>query len=241
MCRLFRALFLRELNTLVNQNKIHYHSCLTSLIHELGAIRWVVHSTRPTMNTQVIENYLARYINRTAISPSRLSYIKEQQQVQITHNDYHHQKPGQPAPKLIKNLTPLEAIRQILQHCTPPHFQKSRHYGLHNSNCLVKANIPQAYIRSGHSIRTVFEILTQLLHPTQLQCQRCGFHDFHKMRLDKPQVFSYLPIYSFVDNKSPPAANTYRTQCTLIVSIGHVTPMDFFMEFSRIPFIFSLR
>ncbi|MBK6815994.1 MAG: transposase [Saprospiraceae bacterium] len=87
-------------------------------------IRWVVHSTHPTMNTIVIEKYLARYINRVAISNNRLQYLKDNHKVIILYNDYKNQLSGCPAPKAFKELDPIPAIHQILEHVLPSFSKK---------------------------------------------------------------------------------------------------------------------
>ena len=99
------------------------------LLHEVGKIRWVVHSTRATTQTDVLKSYLARYINRIAISNNRLKYLAQTDEVAILYNDYRNQQNECAAPKAIKHLDPLTAIHQIIQHVLPRHFQKSRHYG----------------------------------------------------------------------------------------------------------------
>ncbi|MBK6478320.1 MAG: transposase [Saprospiraceae bacterium] len=86
---------------------MNYHLPIDDILHEVQKIRWVVHSTHPTMNTIVIEKYLARYINRVAISNNRLQYLKDNHKVIILYNDYKNQLSGCPAPKAFKELDPI--------------------------------------------------------------------------------------------------------------------------------------
>jgi len=160
------------------------------------------------MDTNILENYLARYINRIAISPSRLTYVKETKEVHILYNDYKNQNAGEIAPKLIKNLKPLIAIQQILLHNLPTYFQKSRSYGLHNASNILKSRIPKQLKRNGKTIRTVLEIITQLLKLEKLNCQICGHTDFFEIDL--------IPSNNYIKNfllhsssKSPPINVTY--------------------------------
>lgn len=231
MSKLYREFFLKELLELYKNGKLSYHQPLNNLLNELSAIRWVVHSTRPTMHTQVIENYLARYINRIAISPSRLQYLADIQQVQISYNDYRNQLPQQVAPKLIKYLKPLDAIMQILQHCTPRYFQKSRHYGLHHALTKSRTDIPQAYLKSALGIRTVFQIIRHLLKSSSPECNNCGCSVFYKMKVAQPFPVTLLPRYLSLFNKDPPISITYRHFSSLIFSSGTATPMNIFMVF----------
>ena len=100
--------------------------------------------SKPTMNSQQVEEYLGRYVNRVAISKSRLTYLNETKEVQIIYNDYRNQKKGEAAPKAVKKINPLVAIDQMMQHVLTPYFQKNRYYGLHASSTYKKlqASLP---------------------------------------------------------------------------------------------------
>ncbi|MBK6392589.1 MAG: transposase [Saprospiraceae bacterium] len=92
-------------------------------------IRWVVHSTHSYHEYYCNRKYLARYINRVAISNNRLQYLKDNHKVIILYNDYKNQLSGCPAPKAFKELDPIPAIHQI-QNMYSPSFSKTRKYGL---------------------------------------------------------------------------------------------------------------
>jgi hypothetical protein len=124
MCSKYRSVFLRELDKLCNAGKIIYHQDYTTVIKEVEKVRWVVHTTYPTMNTTIIADYLAKYINRVAVSNKRLDYIKDSECVVLLYNEYKKQESGKVAPKAYLYLEPLVAIDQILQHVLPKHFQK---------------------------------------------------------------------------------------------------------------------
>lgn len=142
ICKRFQNIFLSELELISRKKRLVYHQDIYFLLSNIRNIRWVVNSTKPTMDTATVENYLARYINRVAISSNRLNYAKQLAEVNITYNDNKNQNTGCPAPKLVKSLRPLEAIYQILQHTLPPHFQKSRKYGLHHVSKAIKSQRP---------------------------------------------------------------------------------------------------
>jgi predicted nucleic-acid-binding Zn-ribbon protein len=205
ICKRYRSIFLDELQNIQLKKSLIYHQDFDALINSTRNIRWVVNSTRPTMDTNVIENYLARYINRVAVSPNRLHYAKDLALVNLHYNDYKNQIKGQPAPKLIKVLQPLEAIHQILQHTTPAYFQKSRRYGLHNESTTIKKKIPDTLKRNGQTVRTVFEILTQLLKFKDFTCVQCGNTEMIKEKLysDPSYIISFLSKFC----KPPPIIN----------------------------------
>jgi Putative transposase/Transposase zinc-binding domain len=174
ICAIYKAIFLKEISRKNILAKLKYHADLPTLLADVAKLRWVVHATYPTMDTTIIENYLAKYINRIAVSNKRLQYIKENQSVSLIYNDYKIQLSGQPAPKAFKNMEPLVAINQIMQHVLPPYFQKSRRHGIHNAATKIKAIIPAILLRNGTTIRTIFQIITDLLKLNPFRCDNCG-------------------------------------------------------------------
>ena len=176
MCSVFRKIFIAELKELKKRGKIEIKDEeFESLLGEISKKRWNVRSSRPTMATETIERYLARYINRVAISPNRLRMIDQNKRVRIIYKDYRNQKPNKAAPKATKNLDPLIAINQIIQHLVPAYFQKTRYYGLHSSATYnaIKTMIPLSIIRNPTSVRTIFQILHHLLGLDFLKCEKC--------------------------------------------------------------------
>ena len=176
----YRKLFIHELRSLNNSGQLTYHQDLETLLTELENKTWVVHNTKPTIDTSILENYLARYINRVAVSKSRVEYLEEHKQVKILYNDYANQIEGKAAPKKHKIVNPLSFINQFMQHVLPAYFQKSRRYGLHASATKRKYEglLPQAIKRNGHTIRTVMQILTQLIKDKPYSCEKCQSTDF---------------------------------------------------------------
>src|SRR5690606_14380268 len=87
MCSVFKQKFITRLKVAVSKQKITYHSPLNELIQEVKNLRWVVHTTRPTTNTTILNTYLGRYINRIAIRNHRLKYLAKTNNVAPIHND----------------------------------------------------------------------------------------------------------------------------------------------------------
>ena len=194
ICTSYKDIFIKELRHLHKSDKISYTQDFEVLISDIENIRWVVHSTRPTMDTKIIEDYLAKYINRIAVSNKRLEYIKESQKVILLHNDYKNQQAGQVAPKAYKIMEPIVAIDHILQHVLPPYFQKSRRYGIHHSSSKLKATIPDAVKRNSQTIRTVFEIITELMKLQPYKCEKCGSdnHCIEEIKPDKTWILTHI-------------------------------------------------
>ena len=193
MCRKFREIFICALDKEVNSGSIDVPDYMV-IREEIWKRRWNIRNSYPTLQTGLIENYLARYINRVAISKNRLKYLESEKQVQIVYNDYKYQQKDQAAPKATKDLSPLVAIHQIIQHLLPPYFQKSRHYGLHSSSIFknLKGQIPQLLRDVGQTIRTVFQILKELLKITPLACEKC--QDLNLIRIPISSDPGYLQI-----------------------------------------------
>ena len=206
LCKTFKALFIVALTKEFQNGTVLYHLPLNEILHDLITKRWVVHSTRPSLDTNIIENYLARYINRIAVSQSRINYVKHTKEVHILFNDYKNQLPNQPAPKAIKTLDPLVAIDQIIQHTLPARLQKSRSYGLHNASNKLKNKIEQNYKRNGATIRTVFQIITHLMGLEKMKCEKCDSDDFTitEIKCDKNYIGTFL---NNLQMRGPPQNN----------------------------------
>jgi len=195
MCSTYRSLFLKQLDRLIEKGKISPGNLWEQTRKELQQVRWNVNNTYPTTETAIIENYLSRYINRIAISKSRLCYVREQNQVQILYKDYKNQKKNQPAPKAVKYLHPLTAIDQIMAHVLPVYFQKSRYYGIHAPKTYkkIKDHIPEHLKRNNQTIRILFIILNHILNLTPWECEYCNSKQFDIIHLRKQFDIIHLP------------------------------------------------
>ncbi len=206
MCSTFRNIFLTGLWKLIRSGEVSSIVEYTKLEAELRQVRWVVHNTYPTTNTGLIENYLARYINRVAISSNRLRYIEDQKEVQIIYNNYKAQKSNEAAPKSIRPLSPLTAMDMILQHVLPRYFQKARYYGLHSAITFkrIKGNVPSTLLRNGQTIRTLFQILNELLKLKPYVCELCGSEDYIKLDLAPDTGWLQRCRIIRLKNRAPP-------------------------------------
>lgn len=203
MCGTFKAISLQLIRKEIAQKKITSQQGEDELLHEVSKVRWVVHSTRPTTQTDVLKSYLARYINRIAISNNRLKYLAQTDEVAILYNDYRNQQTECAAPKAIRHLDPLTAIHQIIQHVLPRHFQKSRHYGLHHTCTLIRNQAEEAIKAHPATVRTALRIITDLLKRELLQCPSC--HGIKFIRTEFPPDSVYLSRYMpNATNRAPP-------------------------------------
>jgi hypothetical protein len=132
LSRLFRGLFLRELDRAFAAGKLHFFSAQQHL-HEPAAFRrylapvhkidWVVYAKRPFAGAKQVLDYVGRYTHRIAISNSRLLSI-DNGRVCFRWKDYrrdnHH---------ATMTLQAGEFIRRFLIHVLPDGFQRIRYYG----------------------------------------------------------------------------------------------------------------
>jgi hypothetical protein len=204
----YRKAFIKGLAKLVKQDKLDYHQDILKLIESIKQKRWVVNHAWPSRNTEVIEGYLAKYINRSAVTPKRLKYDSEKQTVYLSHKDYRQQKTGKAAPYIIKPLNPLTAIHQILQHKLPVGYQRIHYYGLHSSQKekQIKDKINPALKRDTSSIKILFSLLNQMLKLTadKKKCAYCGQDDFAEEIVSSSRSWPSKNIRGYGKNKAPP-------------------------------------
>ena len=168
---------------------------------------------RPTTNTFTIENYLAKYICRSAVTPKRINYDADSNIVKLLYNDYKNQKEGQAAPKLVRKMNPLDAIHAIVQHKLPPYFQRSRYYGLHSSAKYrsIKEKIVPQLKRDPVLIKLIFSIMKQLLNiPTEereRRCSNCNSINLKRSEIKKDLLWPSLHIRFYNVKRGPPKMN----------------------------------
>ncbi len=218
VCAVWKRIVLENIQTLFTKNKLVYHENYETVTANTQKTRWVVHTTRPTAHTETIEKYLAKYINRIGISDSRVQYLKDHSQVIIQYNDYKAQQQNQAAPKAFMMMEPLVFIHQILQHVLPRYFQKSRNYGLHKLSKANRDTIPEVLKRNGVTVRTLFQIISQLMGLDTMKCDNCGQSEFAREELlpNRKWILSYLTKNT--EGRSPPQRKTHiKSQILTII------------------------
>ena len=178
LCNTFRANFLAALKGWMSKaGRGIYHQSYGVLTAGLDEKRWVVNQQPPTMDAEVINAYLSRYICRIGISDSRLKYDPKTQTVELTYKDYRRQVAGALPPEATLKLPPLVAMAKILQHVLPAHFHRTRSYGLHAANTRKRLGpLLTNYVRKTPStVLVVLRLLKEMLR-RQLRdaCQQCG-------------------------------------------------------------------
>lgn len=194
----FKEVFLIGLKRLFEQDKLTYHQTFEELTNEVRHKAWTIFVTHPTMATKTIELYLARYINRVAVTNSRLQYIKSAEEVHLIYNDYKNQKEGSPAPKESVSMHPLAFLHQLMMHLPPPYFQRTRRYGIHASSIKRshRDTLEQKLKRNGKTIRAVMEIITHLMKNKGFECKQCGSTDLTTTNLlpEKQWIYQWITL-----------------------------------------------
>lgn len=127
---------------------------------------WVI-DARQVGNGKRALKYLAQYIFRVAIAPSRIIKVTQ------THVTFKYQPSGSKVWKKME-LKIFEFMRRYLQHTLPSGFTKIRHYGFLAPNARV------GLARVRELICALYEILVKLLpkpkppHRKPWNCKTCG-------------------------------------------------------------------
>lgn len=204
----YKEFFLAGLSKLFASNQIKYHKNYKELELLLTGKQWVVNNSWPIANTAIIEAYLSKYINRSAVSAKRLSYDAISGNVYLSHKDYKAQKKGEASVYKIAKIKPLIAIGKILQHKLPPSYHRVRYYGLHHGvkEKQVKTKLNPALKRNKSSIQILFMLLNAM-HKQGIAkkiCKSCGCDSFNKVKVAGDSGWVYQNVVDYSPNKSPP-------------------------------------
>ena len=139
---LFRKKFLIYLKKAFRKGKLRFHgelkpladpSAFAALCGEAAQRKWVVYAKPPFGGPEQVLKYLARYVQRIAISNSRLLSL-ENGRVTFAWKDY---ADGNQSKTM--TLDAVEFIRRFLLHVLPSGFVRIRHFGfLANRNRAKK-------------------------------------------------------------------------------------------------------
>ncbi len=132
LSRLFRRLFLTQLQATFDRGQLHFAGPLEVLqdpvafaeyLAPLRQVEWVVYAKPPFGGPAQVLEYLGRYTHRVAIANHRLVAL-EQGQVRFRWKDYRdHDR------QKTMTLEAEEFIRRFLLHVLPAGFHRIRHYG----------------------------------------------------------------------------------------------------------------
>lgn len=209
----FREIFLAQLAEVYENfgEKIPH----ADMVKGLDKKEWCVHQKPPSGSARVITIYLSKYINRIGLSINRFEYDQVHKKVLLLHKDYQNSKDKEgPPPMATKEMTPLEAIDAIMQHCLPAYFQKTRYYGIHSSATYRKhqKTLKKRIKTNGKTVKTIIQLISISLGYDVTVCQKCG----HKEIVVEPIKCDSQWIHSFIKvptrNKDPSDLSKYSPQ-----------------------------
>ena len=132
LSRLFRRLFLAQLQDAFDSGQLHFFNALEALNASVAfakylaparIVEWDVYAKPPFGGPKQVLEYLGRYTHRVAISNNRLIGFDDGK-VSFRWKDYRHE-----SRKKVMCLDAQEFIRRFLLHVLPTGFQRIRHYG----------------------------------------------------------------------------------------------------------------
>ena len=132
LSRLFRCLFLKDLQRTFDAGTLRFPSSLESLgdpqrfsryLAQARTAEWVVYAKPPFAGPQQVLEYLGRYTHRVAISSNRLLEIEEGH-VRFRWKDYRNGNHWK-----TMSLSAQEFIRRFLLHVLPDRLHRIRYYG----------------------------------------------------------------------------------------------------------------
>jgi hypothetical protein len=146
---------------------------IEALVAEMRGKAWEVYIKPAHGVDEKIFEYLARYINRVAISNYRIVAIENGT---VTFK-YHDNRDG--GKEKLLTLDGVEFVRRFMLHVLPARFMRVRHYGLHHPNKRKDLQRCRALLGLPYSLPVVkqlimIEWLTQILGEDPNRCPRCG-------------------------------------------------------------------
>jgi hypothetical protein len=132
LSRLFRRLFLAQLDQAFLAGKLVFFSSLQKLGEHTALLRylapaktaeWVVYVKPPFAGPKQVLDYVGRYTHRIAISNNRLLDLDDDM-VRFRWKDYRHRD-----RQKVMTVSTAEFIRRFLLHVLPEGFHRIRYYG----------------------------------------------------------------------------------------------------------------
>ena len=185
LSRLFRRLFLTQLQAAFDAGQLHFFNSLAPLqtaeafaryLAPVRKVQWVVYAKPPFGGPQQVLDYLGRYTHRVAISNNRLVGF-DGDKVQFRWKDYRHG-----SRQKVMGVEAPEFIRRFLLHVLPSGLQRIRHYGLlanrHRAEKLLRCRqllaVPAPIVDLPNEPLDYRDRYEQLTGRSLRDCPQCG-------------------------------------------------------------------
>jgi hypothetical protein len=194
MSKIFRGIFISGLRILYDGNKLkipndsnlktslsirkNFEALLSSLMKK----PWVVYSKKPFAGPEKLLDYLGRYVNKIAISNTRILSCNKRS-VRFKWRDYSDNNKVK-----IMELKPEEFMRRFLSHVVPKRFMRVRFFGFLANACKRK-NVTT--IRKALSYKPIEEKQKKDIRSLMLEltgdditiCPKCKKGHFYKIQI----------------------------------------------------------
>ena len=185
LSRLFRRLFLTQLQAAFDAGQLHFFNSLAPLqtaeafaryLAPVRKVQWVVYAKPPFGGPQQVLDYLGRYTHRVAISNNRLINF-DGGKVSFRWKDYRHD-----SHQKVMCVDASEFIRRFLLHVLPSGLQRIRHYGLlanrHRAEKLARCRellaVPAPVVDRPHEPLDYRDHYEQFTGRSLRDCPQCG-------------------------------------------------------------------
>lgn len=144
---------------------------------------WQVQICDALNSPETVIQYLGRYVNRSAISNSRIQSY-DGKNVAFTFKDYKDQ-----AKVKTMTLSDKEFLRRFLMHVPPAGFTRIRYYGFLGNNSKNKLEKMKQLTQTGPepALRTTEEILASIFGEDYNRCEKCKGETVPEYESKKPQ------------------------------------------------------
>jgi hypothetical protein len=193
MSKIFRGVFITGLRALYEENKLKIpndpnlttslsiRKNFETLLGSLMKKAWVVYSKKPFAGPEKLLDYLGRYVNKIAISNTRILSCNERS-VRFKWRDYSDDNKVK-----IMELKPEEFMRRFLSHVVPKSFIRVRFFGFLANACKSKnvTTIRKLLSYAPTEEKQKKDIRTLMLELTGNDitvCQKCKEGHFYKIQ-----------------------------------------------------------
>lgn len=138
---------------------------------------WVIRIEPPFGGPRQLLKYLGAYVNRTAVSPKRVTYDRAAGTATLTWS-------ANATPDQVQHLTlpAAEFIARFAQHLLPPRFQRIRFRGLWSTaHRAAKLHIARAAMTATRPAGPGPEPPCEPVEPKRDPCPVCGIGHYHRV------------------------------------------------------------
>lgn len=136
---------------------------------------WVIRIEPPFGGPHLLLKYLGAYVNRTAVSPGRVSYDAATATATLAYRS--NAEPDRPQQTI---MPAVDFLKLFVQHILPPRFQRIRFRGLWcTAHRAAKLEVARAALQASGRCLEIPPMLPRELKGDR--CQVCGLGTYHRL------------------------------------------------------------